>query len=123
MRTLPVPTQTDLAVQDPNTGAVDYLKFVGTNLVSSDLHNYGLGSTFKIVANSDYNADGNADLVAQSTITGQLDFLYLNAAGNLIGSFLTAGQFPAVHGQGFFTGHPAGEVGAALVSQLADGSI
>jgi hypothetical protein len=111
-----------LVGQNPTTGVVDYLKYSGTNLVASNAKDYGLGAGFKIVANGNFNADAFPDLVAQNA-AGQLDFLYLNATGSLIGSFLTTNPYPAVHGQGFFNGFVGTQQGPALVSQLPDGSI
>src|ERR1051326_8759145 len=125
MAILPVPTTTYLVGQNPTTGVVDYLKYSGTTLVASNAIDYGLGTTFKVVANGNFNDDAFPDLVALNA-AGQLDFLYLNAQGKLIGSFLTTNPYPAGHGQGFFNGpgpFVPNQQGPALVSQLADGSI
>src|SRR5262249_7940959 len=73
------------------------------------------------VANGNFNGDANPDLVIQNNTTGQLDFLYLDAGGNLIGSALSA-FVPHVIGAGFF-GAVAGQSGPALVSQLANGQL
>src|ERR1051326_5326396 len=116
-----VPLQTDLVGQNPTTGVVDYLKYIGTTLAASFAVDYGLGSAWKIVANGNFNADAFPDLVAQNA-AGQLDFLYLNASGKLIGTFMTANTYPAVHGEGFF-GTAVNQRGPSLVSQLPNGSI
>src|SRR4051812_9033998 len=96
MPNLPVPTQTDAAIQNTTTGEVDYLKFQGTTLVASDLVNYG--TNFHVVASADFNADGLPDLVTQSQTTGQLDFLFLDATAHMTNSFLTSGGLPRVFG-------------------------
>src|SRR5207237_10172294 len=71
-------------------------------------------------------ADGCPDLVIQSQATGQLDFLWLNASANLIGSALGP-VVPHVVGSGFFGGPtftvPTGQVGNTIVSQLATGQL
>ncbi|MBP2434248.1 hypothetical protein [Bradyrhizobium elkanii] len=123
MPSLPVPTQTDAVIQNQTTGAVDFLKYQGTQIVASSLHDYGIGPAWKIVANGDFNGNGTQDLVAQNQTTGQLDFLYLDASANLVGSFMTSFGLPDVHGQGFFGTAAAGQNGPALISQLSDGRI
>jgi hypothetical protein len=107
-------------MQNQTTGQVDYLRFNGSTLQSSSLKDYGIAG-WSIVANGNFNADTNPDLVIQNNTTGQLDFLYLNASGNLIGSALSA-FVPHIVGAGFF-GSVAGESGPALVSQLANGQL
>ena len=127
MPTLPVNTAHDLVVQDPNTGAVDYLQFSGTTLTGSNMINYGI-SGFQIAAHGDFGggaggiADGFQDLLAQNTTTGQLDFLNLDATGHLIASATNSTFVGTVHGAGDF-GAFAGQVGPVVVSQLPDGTI
>jgi hypothetical protein len=121
-------------VQNAATGVVDYLEFSGTTLVASAAFNYGLASGFQIVADGEFNdhigfptPDARSwDLVAQNVSNpnfpiGQLDFLYLDHSGNLIGSALSA-VVPTVRGEGQF-GTVAGQTGPTLVSQLPDGSL
>jgi hypothetical protein len=135
---VPVPVQHDMVMQNQTTGAVDFLEFNGTQLVGSFMKNYGIAG-WKIVASGDFNGDGNMDLVAQETGAGSfghLDFLFLDAHANLIGSWndtfsssmhadqvfvssppLITTFVPAeVHGAGFF-GTVPGQVGPTLVLQ------
>jgi hypothetical protein len=118
----PVPAQHDVVIQDPVTGAVDFLQFQGTTLTHSSLQDYHIGN-FRVVANGDFNADGHPDLVVQSPTTGQLDFLYLDAGGHLLSTGLTTQGFAPVHGAGHFGTQPATQPGPELVSQLASGQI
>jgi hypothetical protein len=123
MPILPVETQTNAVIQDQTTGVVDYLEYQGGTLVASDAIDYGLGPTWKIVANGDFGGGTQEDLVAQSTVTGQLDFLDLNAAGQLIASAMTPEGLPSVHGEGWFGGGAAGQFGPDLISQLPNGQL
>jgi hypothetical protein len=50
MPDLPLPSQTDVTIQNQTTGQVDYLKYEGNVLVGSNLFDYGLGSDLKVVA-------------------------------------------------------------------------
>jgi hypothetical protein len=121
MPTLPVNSQHDIVLQDPNTGAVDYLQFSGTTLTRSNMIDYGIAG-FGIAAAGDFNGDGHQDLLAQNATTGQLDFLNLDANGHLIASATNSTFVGTVHGAGSF-GAFAGQVGPVVVSQLADGTI
>lgn len=118
MANTPIPTITYAAVQYAATGAVDYLKFDGSNLVGSDLHDYGLGSDWKIVAHGDFNDDFNQDLLAQNQATGAVEFLYLDAHANLLQTFLNNVSLPKIVGAGAFNG-----AAPVVVSQLPDGSL
>ena len=134
MANVPVPVQHDMVMQNQTTGAVDFLEFNGTQLVGSFMKDYGL-SGWKIVASGDFNGDGNMDLVAQRQgLFGELDFLFLDAHANLIGSwndngfhvdmrpgpgFLVAVVSPVV-GAGFFGSVP-GQVGPSIVFQHNNG--
>lgn len=116
-----VSDQHSVVIQNQTTGQVDFLRFNGSQLQASVLRDYGI-SGFSIVANGDFNGDGNPDLVAQNNTTGQLDFLFLNATGNLTGSALGA-FVPHVVGAGVFGASVPGQSGPELVSQLANGQL
>jgi hypothetical protein len=122
MPTLPVPTQTDAVAQNTSTGAIDYLKYSGSALVSSLMIDYGMGPSWKLVASGNIIAGAPDDLVFQNNATGQLDFLGISATGALVNSFETSFGLPAVHGEGFFNFTPGG-TGPQLLSQLPDGEI
>ncbi|MGY4629093.1 hypothetical protein [Bradyrhizobium sp. USDA 4486] len=122
MPDLPLPLQHDVEIQNDKTGQVGYLKFIGDTLVDSALFDYGLGPNFKIVASDSINADGTPDLVAQNQTTGQLDFLFLDANANLIGSALGA-VVPDIVGVGFDFGTVPGQAGHTMVSQLPNGQL
>ena len=83
---------------------------------------YGLGAGYKIVGHGDFNGDGHQDLVAQNSATGALDFLFLDANANLIGSALSSTALPQIVGDGNF-GSAAGQTGPTLVAQLANGEL
>jgi len=116
-----VSDQHSVVIQNQTTGQVDFLRFNGSQLQASVLRDYGI-SGFSIVANGDFNGDGNPDLVAQNNTTGQLDFLFLNATGNLTSSALGA-VVPHVVGAGVFGAPVPGQSGPELVSQLANGQL
>src|SRR5205085_10863011 len=87
-----VSDQHSAVIQNQTTGQIDFLRFNGSSLQASVLRDYGIGG-WNVVANGDFGgpagtADGFPDLVVQSQATGQLDFLWLNASANLIGSAL-----------------------------------
>ena len=112
-----VSDQHSVVIQNTANGQVDFLRFNGSSLQASFLRDYGLGG-FTIVGNGDLNGDGIPDLVAQSNTTGQLDFLFLNAAGNLTASALTGVSVPHAVGLGEFNGPTPN-----IVTQLANGQL
>jgi len=114
-----VSDQHSVVIQNQANGQLDFLRFNGSQLQSSAIRDYGI-SGFSVVANGDFNGDGNPDLVAQNNTTGQLDFLFLNASGNLIGSALGS-IVPHVVGAGVFGASVPGQSGPELVSQLPSG--
>jgi hypothetical protein len=119
-----VSDQHSVVIQNQTTGVVDFLRFNGSTLQSSVTHDYGLAG-WHVVGNGDFNGDGHPDLVAQNIATGQLDFLFLNAAGSLISSALGP-VVPHAVGVGVFFdggGVPAGQVGPSVVTQLANGQL
>ena len=120
-----VSDQHSAVIQNQTTGQIDFLRFNGSTLQSSALRDYGIAG-WNVVANGDFNADGNPDLVVQNQSSGQLDFLFLNASGNLVGSALSA-FVPHVVGAGFFGGPtftvPTGQSGPTLVAQLSNGQL
>jgi hypothetical protein len=118
MPNLPVPALNDVAIQNNTTGAVDYLQFRGNTLVHSNFVDYGIGPSWQVVAHGDFNGDGHQDLVIQNTTTHNLDFLFLNANAQLIGSALNATSLPTVVGGGSF-----GTSNHTLVGQLANGQL
>jgi FG-GAP repeat protein len=117
-----VSDQHSAVIQNQTTGQVDFLRFNGSQLQSSLLKDYGIGPLWHIVANGDFNGDGNPDLVTQNQITGQLDFLYLDGTANLTSSELS-NVVPHVVGAGEFGIRAAGQSGPELVSQLPNGQI
>jgi hypothetical protein len=112
-----VSDQHSVVIQNTANGQVDFLRFNGSTLQSSAIRDYGL-SGWTVVGNGDLNGDGNADLVAQNNTTGQLDFLFLNATGNLTASALSNVPVPHAVGVGEFNG-PTPNV----VTQLANGQL
>jgi hypothetical protein len=106
---VPVPNQTDVAIQNQVTGQVDYLQYTGSTLTSSALYDYGLGSDWKIVASLASNV-----LVAQSQSTGYVDILTLNANGSLAASAMSNVGVAPIIGE-------ASAYGPALVSQTSSG--
>jgi hypothetical protein len=117
----PVPAEVDAVIQNSTTGQVDYLQYQGSTLVGSNLVDYGLGASYKIVGHGDFNGDGHQDLVAQNPATGAVDFLYLDATAHLVGSAMSS-ALPRIVGGGNF-GSAAGQTGPTLVAQLANGEL
>src|SRR5262245_806503 len=105
-----------------NGSQVDYLDFSGNTLIGSALINYPGLTGWNIVASGQFNAGTNPDLVFQNATTGQLDFVFLNAQAQMIGTSLGP-IVPHVVGSGFFGAPVAGQVGNTLVSQLPNGSL
>ena len=112
-----VSDQHSVVIQNQTTGVVDFLRFNGSSLQSSILRDYGLAG-WTIVGNGDLNGDGNPDLVAQNQASGQLDFLFLNATGNLIASALSNVPVPHAVGVGEFNGPNVN-----VVTQLTNGAL
>jgi hypothetical protein len=121
MPTMPVPTNTDLAVQNNTTGQVDFLQFQGSTLVGSDLVNY-VPTGWNVVAQGHFDAGNHLDMVIQNPASGAVDFLTLDASGNLIGSAMSNTSVAPIIGQGFF-GFAGQQGGPVLVSQLANGEL
>jgi hypothetical protein len=108
MPDLPLPSQTDVTIQNQTTGQIDYLKYQGSTLTGSVMFDYGLGSEWKIVA------DASFTLVAQNS-TGFVDFLNFDLNGNLVSSQMSAVAVPHIFGSSF--------EGGVLGSQLANGQL
>jgi hypothetical protein len=122
MPNLPVSIENDITVQNNTTGQVDYLQFQGNMLTHSAMFDYGI--TGMNIVSGDVNGPlGLFTLVAQSPTTGAVDFLGLNATGQLISSAMSNVPLPHIIGAGLFGAPVAGQVGEELVSQLADGSL
>jgi hypothetical protein len=121
MPTMPVPTNTDIAVQNNATGQVDYLQFQGSTLVRSAAFTYA-SAGWNVVAQGNFGG-GTPGLVLQNQTSGFLDFLMLDANGNLVGSAMSNVAVPRIVGQGRFTTIPPGEAGPTFVSQLANGQL
>jgi hypothetical protein len=111
----PVSPLNDVTIQNDTTGQVDYLQFQGSTLIQSHLADYGLGAGWNIVGHHRL-LNGNEGLVTQNATTGVVDFLGLDATGNLVSSAL-GGAVPRIIGEGYF----GFEV--AYVSQLANGEL
>jgi len=111
-----VSDQHSVVIQNTANGQVDFLRFNGSTLQASVLRDYGL-SGWTVVGNGDLNGDNLPDLVAQNNSTGQLDFLFLNATGNLTSSALSNVPVPHAVGLGVFNSGPA------VVTQLANGQL
>jgi hypothetical protein len=122
MPNLPESILHDVAVQDNTTGAVDYLQFQGSTLVQSNMIDYGIGSSFKVVAHGDYNNDTHQDLLVQNS-QGFVDFLYLDANAHLVGSAMSSSAFAPIVGGGSFGTFGVGQTGNTLVSQLSNGQL
>src|SRR5271170_8134180 len=119
MPNMPIPTQTDVVLQSQTTGAVDYLEFVGNQLVGSDMVNYGLGPNFKVVG-TDF-VGGQDDLVTRNQATGVVDLLFLDSHGNLTGTSMGTSSLPRIVAAVSDIPVLAGAVGSTLVGQNADG--
>src|SRR5438477_6077539 len=111
-----VSDQHSVVIQNTANGQVDFLRFNGSTLQASVLRDYGL-SGWTVIGNGDLNGDNLPDLVAQNNSTGQLDFLFLNATGNLTSSALSNVPVPHAVGLGVFNSGPA------VVTQLANGQL
>jgi hypothetical protein len=122
MTIMPVPTNTDLAVQNNTTGQVDFLQFQGSTLVASDTVNY-VPASWNVVAQGFFDAGNHEDMVIQSQTSGALDFLTLDNKGNLIGSDMSNVSLPPIVGQGSFGIFAPGQFAPTLVSQLANGEL
>jgi hypothetical protein len=122
MATMPVPTNTDLAVQNNTTGQVDFIQFQGSTPVASRAVTYA-SAGWNIVAQGIYDADNHYDLVLQNQATGVLDFLTLDASGNPVSSAMSNTGFAPIVGQGLFGNLVPGQVGNQLVSQLPNGEL
>src|SRR6516225_10086780 len=121
MPDLPLPSQTDVTIQNQTTGVVDYLKYEGSTLVASRAFDYGLGSDFKVVASDDQPGTGTTILVAQSASTGRVDFLNLDTNGNLVSSAMSSVAVP--HIVGFSDDIGGSTSNGTLVSQLPNGEL
>src|SRR5580704_14808377 len=97
MPTMPVPTNTDLAVQNTTTGQLDYLQFQGSTLVASDAVDFGIAG-WNVVAQGSFGGN-HQDLVIQNA-AGAVDFLTLDAHGNLTGSAMSNVDVAPIVGQG-----------------------
>jgi hypothetical protein len=119
----PIPSQTNIAVQNNTTGAIDYLQFTGTTLTSSSMFQY-TSADFNIVADGHFGVGAGAaiDLVAQNA-AGAVDILGLDSHGNLIASEMLSSSLPHIVGAGNFGLTAAGQVGTTLVSQLPNGQL
>jgi hypothetical protein len=118
---LPVPSQTNMAVQNDVTGQIDYLQFTGTTLTSSKMVDFGIPG-WNVVAEGGY-INFNEDLVTQNA-AGAVDFLGLDAHGNLVSSAMSNAVVPRIVGAGFFG--PFSVLGVnqfPLVSQLPNGEL
>jgi hypothetical protein len=60
-----VSDQHSVVIQNQTTGQVDFLRFNAGTLQSSVLRDYGIAG-WNVVANGDFNGDGNPDLVVQN---------------------------------------------------------
>jgi hypothetical protein len=93
-------------------GTLDFLEFQGTTLLASES---GFAS-WNIMAEGDFNHDGQGELVSQNPTTGQIDLLFVNNSGQLYQSELLQGDYWKVVGAGDFDG--SGRTGIA--TQNAD---
>jgi hypothetical protein len=108
MPDLPLPSQTDVTIQNQTTGQIDYLKYQGSMLTGSDMFDYGLGSEWKIVADESFT------LVAQNS-TGLVKFLNFDLSGNLVSTQMSTVPVPHIFGSAFDAG--------VLGSQLPNGQL
>jgi hypothetical protein len=121
MPDLPLPSQTDVTIQNQATGAIDFLKYEDNTLVASQLFDYGIGSDFKVVAST--IGGTNVDLVAQSASTGLVDFLTLDATGHLVASAMSSVGVPRIVGLSAGIGITVADVPGVFASQLPDGEL
>jgi hypothetical protein len=121
MPDLPLPSQTDVTIQNQTTGAIDYLKYEGSTLVASQAFDYGIGSDWKVVASGPIG--GSPGLVVQSQSTGFLDFLSLNATGHLVSSAMSSVGVPRIVGHSAGIGSNVGDLPGVFASQLPDGEL
>ena len=112
-----VSNQHSVTIQNTATGAIDFLRFNGNQLQNSAFHDYGL-SGWRVIGSGDLNADGIPDLVAQNNATGQLNFLFLNATGDLVASATSNVPVPHAVGIGEFNGPTVN-----VVTQLTNGQL
>jgi hypothetical protein len=121
MPQLPVNIENDFTIQNNTTGQVDYLQFQGNTLTHSASFDYGIAG-MNIVSSDPQGPLGVFTLVAQNPTTGLVDFLGLNNTGHLVSS-ATSSALPPIVGVGIFGNQVAGQSGAELVSQLANGEL
>jgi hypothetical protein len=126
MPNLPVPTQTDIAIQNAATGQVDYLGSQGSTLTQSALFDYGIPG-WNVVGHGDFNGDGHQDLALQNPSNGAVDFVFLDANAHPIGSEMSNVPLPHIVDSGIFGGFAGGllpgQAGNTLVSQLPNGEL
>jgi hypothetical protein len=98
----PPPPQapTTAALVQDDRGYLDYLGFFGTSLVQSALVS---SPVWKVMAEGDFNNDGNADLVTQDPNSGSIDIIF-SKNGNIQSSLLEQGRYSSVVGAGNFDG-------------------
>jgi hypothetical protein len=98
----PPPPQapTTAALVQDDKGYLDYLGFFGTSLVQSALVS---SPVWKVMAEGDFNNDGNADLVTQDPNSGSIDIIF-SKNGNIQSSLLEQGRYSSVVGAGNFDG-------------------
>jgi hypothetical protein len=83
-------------VQNPSTGQLDFLDLTGAALTRSFLTSIGY---WPVVAEGDFNGDGQSDLVTQ--LDGHVDFVYLQGQ-QVVGSYLESDVYWDVKGSGHF---------------------
>jgi hypothetical protein len=120
MPQLPVEIENDFAIQNNTTGQVDYLQFQGNTLTQSAMFDYGIAGMN--IVSGEIGPDGTFTLVAQNPTTGMVDFLGLDGTGHLVSSAMSS-ALPPIVGDGDFGTFVPGQVGADLVSQLANGQL
>jgi hypothetical protein len=120
MPQLPVNIENDFVIQNDTTGQVDYLQFQGNTLTQSAMFDYGIAGMN--IVSGEIGPDGTFTLVAQNPTTGMVDFLGLDGTGHLVSSAMSS-ALPPIVGDGDFGTFVPGQVGADLVSQLANGQL